>query len=62
MFGMAIGTAAICNQVHALLGVAVLVAAYGRKIRLEDAALQSAFGAEDGAYRRRTWALVPGIF
>ena len=36
--------------------------AYWRKIRLEEATLSVAFGADYDAYRRVTWALVPGLF
>jgi protein-S-isoprenylcysteine O-methyltransferase Ste14 len=39
----------------------VALIAYWRKIRLEDAALKEAFGAEYEAYQRESWALVPGI-
>jgi protein-S-isoprenylcysteine O-methyltransferase Ste14 len=36
--------------------------AYWRKIRLEEKNLEVAFGAEYDAYRRESWALVPGLF
>jgi protein-S-isoprenylcysteine O-methyltransferase Ste14 len=35
--------------------------AYWRKIRLEEANLKVAFGTDYDAYRRETWALVPGL-
>ncbi len=38
------------------------VFAYTRKIRLEEVNLNVAFGAEYDAYRRESWALVPGLF
>jgi protein-S-isoprenylcysteine O-methyltransferase Ste14 len=47
---------------HALAGVAVVGYAYWRKIRLKEAALNAAFGARYDAYRRETWALLPGLF
>jgi protein-S-isoprenylcysteine O-methyltransferase Ste14 len=40
----------------------VAVIAYRRKIRLEEDDLLYAFGGEYDAYRRETWALVPGLF
>jgi protein-S-isoprenylcysteine O-methyltransferase Ste14 len=36
--------------------------AYWRKIRLEEANMNVAFGADYEAYRRESWALVPGLF
>jgi protein-S-isoprenylcysteine O-methyltransferase Ste14 len=36
--------------------------AYWRKIRLEEANLRIAFGAEYDAYRGNTWALIPKLF
>jgi protein-S-isoprenylcysteine O-methyltransferase Ste14 len=42
--------------------MAMAVFAYWRKIRLEEAALAAAFGAQYAAYRCATWALAPGIF
>ena len=36
--------------------------AYLRKIRLEEANLMKAFGAEYRDDRRETWALLPGLF
>jgi hypothetical protein len=41
---------------------ALAALAYWRKIRLEEAPLDTAFGADYDAYRRATWALVPGLF
>ena len=32
------------------------------KIRIEEAALGEAFGAEYDEYRRKSWALIPVIF
>lgn len=46
---------------HAALGFAMAAFAYWRKIRLEEANLKNAFGAEYEAYRRDTRALVPWI-
>lgn len=62
MLGMFWGTALASSQFHALLGLAILVAAYLRKTRLEEQILHQTFGAEYDAYRRDTWALVPLLF
>lgn len=61
MLGMFVGTAFVSGQLHALLGLGMAVFAYGRKIRLEEANLQKAFGAEYDAYRRDAGALVPRL-
>lgn len=45
-----------------VIGLAVAVFAYWRKTRMEEATLGVAFGAEYDAYRRDTWAIVPGVF
>ena len=60
--GMFARTAIVLGQMHALLGFAVAAFAYWRKIRLEEANLKNAFGAEYEGYRRNTWALVPWLF
>ena len=62
MFGMFIGTALVCGQIHALVGIALIIVAYARKIRMEERMLREHFGAEYEAYRRESWALVPGVF
>jgi protein-S-isoprenylcysteine O-methyltransferase Ste14 len=61
MLGMSAGTALVCGELHALLGVILLALAYVRKIRLEEGTLRDAFGGEYDDYRRRTWAIVPGL-
>ena len=62
VLGMAAGTVLTIGKVHGLLAIAVIVFAYIRKIRLEEASLREAFGAEYDEYRRTTWGLVPGLF
>lgn len=62
MLGMALGTAVISGEWHALAGFALVATAYARKIRMEERHLRGLFGAEYDAYARATWALVPGIF
>ena len=62
MLGMFLGTAIASSQYHALLGLAILVAAYLRKTRLEEQILLQTFGGDYDAYRRDTWALMPLLF
>lgn len=59
---MYLGVALVTGEKLALVGLAMGVFAYWRKIRLEEANLDLAFGAGYQAYRRETWALVPGIY
>jgi protein-S-isoprenylcysteine O-methyltransferase Ste14 len=56
------GTAMVSGELHALIGMALVILAYLRKIMLEEANLMKAFGADYGDYRRQTWALLPGLF
>jgi protein-S-isoprenylcysteine O-methyltransferase Ste14 len=56
------GPALVTGEWLALIGVAIAALAYWRKIRLEEANLETAFGTDYEAYRRETWALVPGVF
>jgi protein-S-isoprenylcysteine O-methyltransferase Ste14 len=62
MLGMFFGSTVVSGQVHALFGMALGVVAYRRKIRMEEDALQIAFGAEYEDYRRHSWALFPGLW
>ena len=56
------GIAIVTGEWLAIIGFAMVAFAYWRKIRLEEANLKIAFGAEYDAYRRATWALLPGLF
>jgi protein-S-isoprenylcysteine O-methyltransferase Ste14 len=62
MLGMFLGTAIASSQLHAIVGLALLVVAYLRKTRLEDQILAQTFGTEFDAYRHDTWALMPLLF
>ena len=56
------GPALATGEWLALIGVAIAGLAYWRKIRLEEANLETAFGGDYEVYRRETWVLVPGVF
>jgi len=62
LLAMYVGSALVTGEWLALIGLAAVTLAYGRKIRLEEANLKVAFGVAFDAYRRETWALVPGVF
>jgi protein-S-isoprenylcysteine O-methyltransferase Ste14 len=62
VLAMYVGCALVTGEWLAMIGVAIALFAYWRKIRLEEANLHNAFGANYDAYRQTTWALVPGIF
>jgi protein-S-isoprenylcysteine O-methyltransferase Ste14 len=62
LLAMYVGTAIVTGERLALIGLALAVYAYWRKIRLEEANLLTAFGPEYEGYRRDTWALLPGLF
>ena len=59
---MYLGTALTTGEWHAALGFTLALFAYWRKIRLEEATMDAAFGADYETYRRSTWALIPGMF
>ncbi|MGO9240198.1 MAG: methyltransferase family protein [Bryobacteraceae bacterium] len=59
---MYLGTAIVSGNYLALLGLAMALFAYARKLRLEEANLRTAFPADYESYRRATWALIPGLF
>jgi protein-S-isoprenylcysteine O-methyltransferase Ste14 len=62
LLAMYVGPAIVTGEWLAVIGVVMAGLAYWRKIRLEEAALDAAFGPDYDAYRRATWALVPGLF
>ena len=61
MLGMFLGTALVSGELHALLGMLIIAVAYWRKIRLEERHLCKVFGAAYDEYRRKSWALIPGL-
>ena len=54
------GTTLVTGEWLGILGLAIAVFAYWRKIRLEETNLDVAFGPEYEAYRQETWALIRG--
>jgi protein-S-isoprenylcysteine O-methyltransferase Ste14 len=62
LLGMYTGSAVVSGELHALIGLAMAVFAYGRKVRREEANLLESYGAEYRDYRGATWALLPRIF
>ena len=61
MLGMFLGTALVSGELHALLGLLVIGVAYWRKVRLEEQHLRGVFGEAYDEYRRKSWALIPGV-
>lgn len=61
LIGMFVGTALVSGELHALIAVVIITAAYWRKIRMEEKHLGALFGAEYAEYRRHSWALIPGL-
>jgi len=62
MLGMLLGTSLITGQIHSLVALAILTAAYWRKSRREEEILRDNFGAEYDDYCHDTWALVPLLY
>jgi protein-S-isoprenylcysteine O-methyltransferase Ste14 len=62
ILAMYAGVLLVTGEWLAVAGFTIIGLAYWRKIRLEEENLNTAFGANYDAYRRETWALVPGLF
>jgi hypothetical protein len=50
------------HEVHALVGLLVILGAYGRKIPLEERTLRAVFGPAYDSYAHETRALIPFLF
>jgi protein-S-isoprenylcysteine O-methyltransferase Ste14 len=61
LLGLYLGTALVSGELHALLGLILVLIAYWRKIRMEESHLRELFGRAYEEYRTTTWALVPGV-
>ncbi len=59
--GMFAASVLVSGELHALVGLALGVFAYWRKLRLEEENLAAVFGPAWNEYRSSTWALVPGV-
>jgi protein-S-isoprenylcysteine O-methyltransferase Ste14 len=55
MIGMFVGSAIAIGKWHALIGVALILVAYARKIPLEEKSLRGVFGPAYDEYRRSRW-------
>jgi len=62
LLAMYVGLVLVTGEWLGLIGLGLAALAYWRKIRLEERNLNEAFGADYDAYRRDTWALVPGLY
>jgi protein-S-isoprenylcysteine O-methyltransferase Ste14 len=62
MIGMYTGTAIVLGQMHSLIAIAIVIAAYWRKIGLEEDALHGVFGTDYDDYRRHSWAVIPPVW
>lgn len=62
ILAMYTGMAMVSGSWLALIGIAMAVFAYARKIRLEEANMVTAFGTEYDAYRHETWAVIPWMW
>jgi protein-S-isoprenylcysteine O-methyltransferase Ste14 len=62
VLGMYVGTCLVSGEIHAPVALLIVIAAYWRKIRMEERALGETFGAEFREYQRGTWAVVPLLY
>ena len=62
LLAMYAGVLLVTGEWLGVAGFVIAGLAYWRKTRMEEKNLDTAFGADYTAYRRETWALVPGIF
>jgi protein-S-isoprenylcysteine O-methyltransferase Ste14 len=61
MLGMFLGTAVVSGELHGLVGWLIISLAYWRKVRLEEQHLRNTFGVDYDDYRKKSWALIPGL-
>lgn len=61
ILAMYVGGAVVTGEWLAITGLILIALAYWRKIRMEEANLKVAFGADYDAYRRQTWVLLPWV-
>jgi protein-S-isoprenylcysteine O-methyltransferase Ste14 len=61
LLAMYLGTALVSGEAHAAIGFVLVIIAYRRKVRLEEAKLVEAFGESYQEYQMQTWGLFPGL-
>lgn len=59
---MYLGPALVSGRVNGAISVALALLAYARKIPQEERVLEAEFGEQYADYRRRSWAIVPGLW
>ncbi len=62
ILGLAIGTALVSLRITSLVGAGLIIAAYVRKLLLEEQGLAERFGEAWQAYRTSSWRLIPLIY
>jgi protein-S-isoprenylcysteine O-methyltransferase Ste14 len=62
LVGMYIGTLIVSGELHTVVALVIMFAAYARKIGMEERALAERFAGQHDEYRRATWAWLPGIY
>jgi protein-S-isoprenylcysteine O-methyltransferase Ste14 len=62
IIGMYVGPAVMIGEMHSLLAVAIIIAAYWRKVGLEEHVLREEFGATYDDYARHSWAVIPPVW
>jgi len=62
ILGMYLGATLVSGELHALLGLVLVLIAYARKIRMEEAHLHQAFGPAYADYAQHSWRLIPRVF
>lgn len=61
MLGMALGTALVSGETHALVGFAIMALIYARKMAMEERQMLETFGDAYDDYRRHSRALIPWV-
>jgi len=59
--GMYVGAALASGRLQGLLALALVSAAYVRKVRMEEANMRREFGAAYDEYARESWAVIPWV-
>lgn len=62
ILGTYLGITLVSGEIHALLGLVLVLIAYARKIRMEEAHLHQAFGPAYADYAQHSWRLIPRVF